>query len=298
MPHPFVALPRYIPVFFLLVGAVGACVPRERPDDEQGKSPRKASRQAAVASLDQVQENQAQTPPDGTTSPSKKKKLKSRPSKAQQDSLTARKPKPPVAADPPLSKPFLDDFSRDELGDDWRATSERWRIDDGRLCVNDARNHPLWLRRRVPTNARIEFTATSYSSDGDIKVELWGDGRSAATGTSYNDATGYLAIFGGWKNQFHVLARLDEHATDRPEIELNARGSDLRARPVEQGVEYAFKIERADGKTLRWLVDDIELFNFQDKSPLVGEGHEYFGFNNWQVKVCFDNLKIVPLSPR
>jgi hypothetical protein len=29
--------------------------------------------------------------------------------------------------------------------------------------------------------------------------------------------------------------------------------------------------------------------------PLRGAGHDHFGFNNWQVKVCFDNLKIVPL---
>jgi hypothetical protein len=197
--------------------------------------------------------------------------------------------------DLPLSEPFSDAFTRLELGADWRATSPHWRIESGKLCVKGARNHPLWLKRRLPKNARIEFTATSYSDDGDIKVEMWGDGAGAAAGTSYDDATGYLAIFGGWQNRFHVLARLDEHAPDRPEIKLLAESDDPKSQRVENGTEYSFRIERNDGKTVRWLVDDIELFAFKDKAPLAGAGHDHFAFNNWQVRVCFDNLKVLPL---
>lgn len=210
-------------------------------------------------------------------------------------------PKPPgakgdAAPAPLITSAFEDDFQREELGDDYVATSDAWTLRVGRLCVRNAKNQPVWLRRRLPVNARIEFDASSSSPDGDIKAELWADGRSAASGVSYNDATGYLVILGGWRNQFHVLARLDEHAPDRPEVRVDPSGNDLRARPVAPHHTYHFKIERRDGRTLRWFVDDIEVISFTDPQPLKGSGHEYFGFNDWQTPVCFDNLKITPLA--
>jgi hypothetical protein len=200
------------------------------------------------------------------------------------------------SSDPLLRKPFTDAFDRHELGPDWRATSPNWQIRGGQLCGSGAHNHPVWLARRLPTNARIEFEAKTASTDGDIKAELWGDGRSAATGASYTNASSYLTIFGGWKNQFHVLARIDEHAPGRPEIKINAESSDLRARPVRANQAYQFKVERSDGKTLRWSVDDIEMLSFSDPNPLKGRGHDHFGFNDWEVTLCFDNLKITPLE--
>jgi hypothetical protein len=196
-----------------------------------------------------------------------------------------------------LKAPFHDYFERSELGPDWNATSPTaWRIEGGRLCGRGAKNHPVWLVRRLPTNARVEFDATSTSADGDLKAELWGDGKSAATGNSYSNATSYLTIFGGWKNQFHVLARIDEHAKDRPEVKIDKSGSDPRARPVAAHQTYRFKVERNDGKTVRWLVDDIEIHSYVDPKPLKGPGHEHLGFNDWEVPVCFDNLSITPLE--
>jgi hypothetical protein len=186
------------------------------------------------------------------------------------------------------------DFDRGELGADWRLTSSAWRIEQGRLCVQGARNHPAWLQRKLPVNARIEFDAVSSSPDGDIKVEVWGDGRSAAVSTSYTNASSYVVIFGGWKNSYHVLARVDEHAKDRPEVRVDPNG-ELRAQPVVPERAYHFKIERNDGKTVRWYVDDIEIIAFSDRAPLAGEGHEHLGFNNWETRVCFDNLHVVPL---
>jgi hypothetical protein len=208
-------------------------------------------------------------------------------------------PEPPKpAAAPPdgaITTAYWDAFDRPELGAEWNPTSPEWRIQAGRLCGKNAKNHPVWLKRKLPVNARIEFDAVSTSPDGDLKVELWGDGQSFAKGTSYNDATSYLAIFGGWKNQFHVLARLDEHAKDRPEVKVNQANTDPRARPVQPGASYHFKIERTDGKTVHWFVDDIEVIAFTDKAPLKGAGHEHLGFNDWDAQVCFDNLQVTPL---
>jgi hypothetical protein len=295
-------------------GLMGGCVPRERPEGDQGQGPPKTPRATAVASREEIPEDpgaltvrtDAQPPApvkrtqplpptsasaSAAAAPSARPELKS----GHLSPATTPSAAAVLSDDPPLTTAFTEDFDRDVLGQDWNATAAQWRIDSGKLCVKNARNHPLWLKRRLPRNARIEFTATSYADEGDIKVEMWGDGKSSAASTSYNDATGYLAIFGGWQNKFHVLARLDEHAANRPEIKLVPDSDDPRAIPVENGTEYAFRIERSDGKTMRWLVDDIELFAFQDPAPLSGPGHDHFGFNDWQVRVCFDDLKIVPL---
>jgi hypothetical protein len=202
---------------------------------------------------------------------------------------------PPPSADPALTAPFTDKFDRAELGADWTMTTSAWRLEGGRLCAEHARNHPIWLKRRVPVNARIEFDAISSSEDGDLKAELWGDGRSAADTVSYNDATSYLTIFGGWKNAFHVLARVDEHAPDRPEIRIDDSSSDVRARRVQPNRSYHFKVIRDDGKTVRWYVDDVQMLTYADPRPLSGPGHDHVGFNDWDVHACFDNLNVTPL---
>jgi Domain of unknown function (DUF6250) len=199
-------------------------------------------------------------------------------------------------ADPLIAGLFVDSFERPTLGRDWRTTNTAgWRVEDGRLCAQKAHNHPLWLTRRLPVNAQIEFDAESDSAEGDIKVELWGDGKSAATSASYTNATSYLAIFGGWKNTLHVLARLDEHGKDRHELRTSAQSGDVRAHPVVPGQSYHFKIERRDGQQVRWYVDDIEIHEFSDPEPLRGDGHDHFAFNNWEAHVCFDNLRIKAL---
>jgi len=195
----------------------------------------------------------------------------------------------------PLGAGFEDTFERAALGSDWRVTGGDWRIDEGRLCGKSARNHPVWLARALPVNVRIEFDAVSYSPEGDIKAEVFGDGASAATASSYNDATSYLTIFGGWKNHFHVLARLNEHASDRPEIRIAPGSDDERARPVVMGQVYHFKIERTDGRTISWWIGDTLMFRFTDPQPLSGVGHDHFGFNDWEIRVCFDNVKVTPV---
>ncbi len=186
--------------------------------------------------------------------------------------------------------------SNNSLGPDWyQAQTSAWHIESGRLCGQNAHNHGVWLKRVLPINARIEFDAVSESTDGDLKTEAWGDGQSAATSISYTNATSYLAILGGWKNTFHVLARINEHGGDRKQIKIEPDTDDPREKPVTAGQIYHFKIERTDGKTVRWFVDNLEYLSFADATPLAGLGHDHFGFNDWEVKVCFDNVKVTPL---
>ena len=207
-----------------------------------------------------------------------------------------------------MKVPFEDTFERGaaspaatgsagtDPGPDWIATVPNvWHIERGRLCGERAHNHGVWLKHALPVNARIEFDAISDSNEGDLKAEFWGDGRSAATTLSYTNATSYLTIFGGWHNKFHVLARINEHGNDRKEITVDPNSDDPREKPVVAGQIYRFKVERADGKTLKWWVDGNEMLTFPDPAPLTGVGHDHFGFNDWEVKVCFDNVRIVPL---
>jgi hypothetical protein len=218
---------------------------------------------------------------------------------------SATRPPPVVAPADLLTAPFEDSFERpgtpasDAAGDpgaDWVSTAPGlWHIEKGRLCGEHAHNHGIWLKRVLPLNARIEFDAVSDSVDGDLKAEYWGDGRSFATALSYTNATSYLTIFGGWHNKFHVLARINEHGNDRKEITVDPNSDDPREKPVVAGQGYRFKVERADGKTIRWWVDGNEMLSFPDLTPLAGPGHDHFGFNDWDVKVCFDNVRIVPL---
>lgn len=205
-------------------------------------------------------------------------------------SATASVPASATASAMPAAPPGSD------LGPDWvQAGTNSWRIENGRLCGQGAKNHGVWLNRVLPVNARIEFDAIADSPDGDLKAEVWGDGRSAATSISYTNATSYLVIFGGWQNKFHVLARINEHGDDRKKIEVDPASDDPKRRPVAAGQVYRFKVERTDGKTVRWFVDDVEMHSFVDAQPLAGAGHDHFGFNNWQVKVCFDNVRVTPL---
>jgi len=188
-------------------------------------------------------------------------------------------------ADPGIgANGFTDDFARAQIGEMWQNTGGPWEIRDGHLHVRGARNHPLWLKRRLPTNVRIEFDVRSESEDGDIKVEVFGDGTSRAEATSYT-ATSYVVIFGGWGNTLNVIARMDEHADDRA---VGPR------RPVERGHRYRFKIERHGNAIAAWA-DGHELVRMEDPDPLGGSGHDHFAFNNWESDVWFDNLRITPL---
>jgi hypothetical protein len=186
--------------------------------------------------------------------------------------------------DPALEGTFTDDFERKDIGPMWRSTGGPYSILNGELKVRGAHNKPLWLRRTLPRDARLEFDVRSESPEGDIKVEVYGDGLSRANAESYT-ATSYVVIFGGWSNSLNLIARLDEHGEDRS---IGPR------RKVEQGHKYHMKIERK-GDTITAWVDDQLLAQMKDKNPLWGAGHDHFAINNWSTELYFDNLKITPL---
>jgi Farnesoic acid 0-methyl transferase len=185
-----------------------------------------------------------------------------------------------------IETPFSDDFERAELGGGWNATSPEYRIAGGALEVSNAYNHPAWLRSRLPANAVIELDVASKSSDGDIKVELYGDGASYDPDKGSYDSTGYVLIFGGWHNTLSIIARLEEHGAGR-----KAQRADVKVVP---GQRYHFTITRKNG-AIDWAIDGKPFLAWTDPEPLAGPTHEYFAVNDWEADVTFDNLHIRPV---
>jgi len=177
---------------------------------------------------------------------------------------------------------FSDGFDRPAIGPGWWTVGGHWRIAQGELWSPAVKNDPLWLEMRLPRDVAVEFDARSEtatgSRPGDIKFEIFGDGRE--------HASGYVCVFGGWGNEISVIARLDEHGADRKE---------RRDRKVEARRTYHMRVERR-GAALRWYVDGELFLEYDDPRPLAGKGHDRFAFSGWEADLFFDNLRIEPLG--
>lgn len=188
----------------------------------------------------------------------------------------------------PIQDSFADDFSRKGIGPDYFKSGGNYRIDEGVLRVQGAKNHPLWLRKSLPSNVEIELDVWSNSPDGDIKLELFGDGETFDRDGGAYKASGYVLVFGGWNNTKSILAKQDEH------------GKELvsRTRPrVTVGQKYHYRIRREDAK-VTWYIDNMDepFLEYTDPKPLKGEKHAYFAFSNWNSDSYFDNLEIRSLD--
>ncbi|WNG60637.1 hypothetical protein F0U59_42465 [Archangium gephyra] len=208
--------------------------------------------------------------------------------------------------------PYSQDFSDPNVVQrDFFSTGGHWRVVNGQLLSPGVRNNPLWLQAKLPRDVAVEFDVRSQSPEGDIKVEIFGDGS--------DHASGYILIHGGWNNSLSIIARLDEHGAPLDALQRQARqvaeknggkGEGLvetgvfrqnthmrveaRPYPVEIGRTYHWRIERR-GSLLRWAIDGKPFMEFDDPLPLEGKGHDRLGFSSWEAQLFFDNLKIEPL---
>lgn len=208
----------------------------------------------------------------------------------------------PVSA----SVPYADDFSSAATVDEhfW-SSGGLWRTVNGELLSPGVKNNPLWLKAKLPRDVAIEFDARSMSPEGDLKVEVFGNG--------VDHATGYVLIHGGWNNSVSVIARLDEHGASLRSLQAEAQrrgGTDLVATgvltpdsrwrveanpyPVQVGRTYHWRVERK-GTRITWLIDGTKFMELDDPFPLEGAGHDRFGFSSWEAQLFFDNLTIRPL---
>jgi hypothetical protein len=118
-----------------------------------------------------------------------------------------------VKDQPPITTAWSTDFEAG-LGDAFYRTGDGYEVVNGALSARGAHNHPLWLRKRLPHDVRIELDAWSTEARGDLKIEVFGDGHSYDPDGGRYLATGYEFVFGGWYNTKSIIARLDEHGSD------------------------------------------------------------------------------------
>jgi hypothetical protein len=208
--------------------------------------------------------------------------------------------------------PYNDDFSdTGTVQKHYWSSGGFWRVVDGQLVCPGVKQNPLWLKAKLPQNVAVEFDARSQSPEGDIKVELFGDGT--------DHASGYVFIHGGWNNSMSIIARRDEHGVPLAQLQQAAQrvaqekhlpsaglvetgvfNEDSRMRveanpyPVQIGRAYHWRIERR-GSKISWSIDGQPFMEFDDPIPLTGEKHNRFGFSCWEAQLYFDNLKIEPL---
>jgi hypothetical protein len=203
----------------------------------------------------------------------------------------------------PLTLPYQNDFSNPgSVESDFFSTGGLWRVDNGQLMSPGVKNNPLWLKASLPQNVAVEFDVRSLSPEGDVKVELFGDGS--------DHASGYVFIHGGWNNSLSIIARLDEHGPALGALQAQTQGRGLvesglyrdntrvrvEANPfkVELGRTYHWRIERR-GSLIVWFIDHQEFMRFDDPLPLAGKGHDRFAFSSWEAQLYFDNLRVQAL---
>jgi hypothetical protein len=191
---------------------------------------------------------------------------------------------------------FSDDFERKNLGQEWTSMHKGWKIVNGWVHSSKAHNRALWLSQNFSGDLIIEFDARSEPPKkgtfrGDIKCDAFAaEPKRAACGKDLC-STGYVIINGGWLNKIDLIARLDEHKSDSNIVKR--RDTKSANSEVKPSTTYRWKIIRR-GDTIRWYRDDVLQLSFEDDKPLAGG---FFGFNNWESNVYFDNLKVYAAKP-
>jgi hypothetical protein len=218
------------------------------------------------------------------------------------------RPLPAATATLPFSDTYDDPMT---VSKNYFSTGGHWRTVGGQLLSPGVKNNPLWLKAKLPQNVAVEFDARSQSPEGDIKVEIFGDGS--------DHASGYVLIHGGWNNSLSIIARLDEHGPSVTQLQQEANrvaaekklGSaglketgvfqphtrmrvEQNPYPVQIGRTYHWRIERR-GSVISWSIDGQPFMQFDDPFPLVGEKHDRFAFSSWEAQLYFDNLKVEAL---
>ena len=191
---------------------------------------------------------------------------------------------------------FEDTFDRSSLGDKWKSMHAGWTIVNGWVHSSKAHNRALWLQEEFPGNVIIEFDARSEPPKGDkkfrgdIKVDVFATHPERVSCGRDLCSKGYVVINGGWFNKTDLIARLDEHKTD-PSI-VTRRSTEAGRSLVKPSVVYQWKIVRR-GSIVEWYRNDKLQLTYDDTSPVKGG---FFGFNNWESNVFFDNLRVFALS--
>jgi hypothetical protein len=192
--------------------------------------------------------------------------------------------------------PYQQDFTdRAVVERDFFSVGGYWRVVNGQLLAPQVKNNPLWLNARLPDDVVVEFDVRSEYPEGDVRLELFGDGT--------DPGSGYVLVHGGWNNTLSVLAREDVNAPSLKTFQQGTKpfAADTKVRvesnpfPVQQGRTYHWRVERR-GTLLRWSIDGQPFLELNDPFPLKGAGHDRLGLSGFESNIYFDNLRVLPLD--
>jgi len=191
----------------------------------------------------------------------------------------------PVTATIPWRDAF-DDPSKLEAN--YFSTGGLWRVREGELISPGVKNNPLWLKASLPHDVTVEFDVRAMTGEGDVRLELFGDGVDAASG--------YEIVQGAINNGPSSISRFGISGTPAGSTVTRASGGvhlDVPAPRIEVGKRVHHRVERA-GNALRWYIDGALIGTFVDPFPLEGKGHDRLGLSGYEATLAFDNLTVTP----
>jgi hypothetical protein len=189
------------------------------------------------------------------------------------------------------SVPWADDFGDPaKLAANYSSTGGLWRLRDGELIAPGVKNNPLWLKASLPHDVAVDVDVRALSGEGDVRIELFGDG--------VDGASGYQIVQGSMNNGPSSISRFGFVGTPAGTAVPRASSGvhlEVGAPKIEPGRRTHHRVERV-GATVRWLIDGVLIGTFTDPFPLEGKGHDRVGLSGWEASLAFDNLVVTPLS--
>lgn len=165
---------------------------------------------------------------------------------------------------------FEDDFSRDEIGDDWEPLLGQWEVEDGMLRSGSEHAeiiiarpftglHRFELEIMTPADTvrPCDFSPAIHSNARDVEGRL--------------HTVGYWLQFGGAGNTLNRILR--------DGAEMEATSLDVF---IEPGRVHEMVAE-FDGEMVRLVVDGVTVMEAPDSAPLLGQDRRTVGLVTYNV---------------
>lgn len=151
---------------------------------------------------------------------------------------------------------FQDEFSRNELGADWKIIRGNWQIKNGALS---GRGDAVYINRKFPGDQKLEFDAWVNPDQSPCDLDgILGDMDMSPYGNK-----GYLFAFGTYGNNFSKINRNKTQILKIP------------SPVIKPGKKHHIVCEKS-GNTLKWVIDGKCVANY--KEPFQALTGSYIGF--------------------
>lgn len=186
-------------------------------------------------------------------------------------SNSARAMSSPVSDSGQWTLVWKDDFSRNELGPDWKTFRGKAEIKDGRMLLTGGSAFAM-IARGFKQDVRLEFDAEADPRYPPVDLSA---GLSASAASGYT----YLLAFGGQANRVNQILGPDVRVVDEHPKTL-----------IQPGRTYRI-VAAMEGRRLTLSVDGKTLVSATLKDPLGGPGLDHVGIVTW-AGLYADNVRV------